>query len=1429
MADQEIIYRGRRIIYDDTKMTADEARADYDEHLASQPQEKLAARDRIVDPSVESEGTLQEFAEGVGSGVTKAVQGVGEVGGIIIDAVFDTNTTRAISQAGDDVREALGLDPVGVAGTIGEVGGQFLLPGGLAVGAVSKISKLGKLEKAIRQQGRGRVAAAGPMPARLTAGQTAKLRAQQAGAALLVDGAVADDGVTTIGDFVEGGPTMTEKDIGLSGRLEAGRRFRNKLRIGGEAGALAAAFPYLLSTTALVAKPGLILTGEMLAPVASGTRGALQKIAEATGNSAAAQYIGNITVPRAITRRAATDPDTTMSDVFEGVKARLRFRGNLTAEAAERRSEIQGFIDRQANNAAYTIKELERETNKIFKGAKTVNLDGFGELSRIEVMNSIYGFMTKDPNFLNSAEVRRAAVRRAARTGEAFDPNNPDHLIEAIPEFARASVLKMRKQIDDLSARIVNSDYGTQNVSQDIRNEIIENFGKYLRRKYRVFDDPDAYFRSDEYAKNRREVLSFLRENPNAARNLYNKIVTQAELGERLADDAPITQRVLTDIVDTFVNRYRNKTGFVEDSEKLSRTARLKMSRDMFRTRRLDEEVLKKLLGEITDPTQAYVRTVGDLAETVALDNFYGFLRNGEIIDGVRVGGRGRIEDGVRVGGDDIIDGNVYESLSLANRADYTELTDTGFGSLTSAGKEAPGESRIFARKPIYRDLTRNTKQYNPVFEFAMTSFLLGKGFSQKVKTVYSPITQIRNVTSAALFAAAQGNIGRGANVFESVHMVLQNIYKTAPEERAAFFRELQELGVVGTQAQLRELENTIKDGLDRVSKNDIDSFGINLGQKKTRGRGGQFLGWVDKKARDFYQGGDDIWKIYNFDFERSKLLNAFGGDLNAAEAFAKSQGAKSLNAYAADIVKNTVPNYERVPQFIEGLRKLPLGNFIAFPAEIIRTSFNTLNRSIDEVQMGARMIKEGRAAGNQALIRQGRSMRDIGKRRLNGFAATTLVAGPAVQETALYLNDLSRDTLDALREIAPPWSKNSTLVPTSVDKDGNITGYVDYSFTNPYDYLRRPVMGIINAINDGKELDLDANTILANAAAQFITEMASPFLEESIITERVADVLFRDGRTRTGYRVFDPGSDSRGEITAKSLQHLFDAFVPTVVSDIGSPQVSPTTGDVDFFVPGRIMTALIGEEGLDKKGNVRQASEEVLRYLTGIGEQKVSAQSSFRYRTYEHNDLAKKPQSNFNRQLRAFGRTVEDPSVVFENYRQENERKLKVYNRGFKLIENMRRLGLDDREIRRFAKEYGFSGYKKIMQGRFEPVNIDTEILNDISAFYRSIGRPFDRRGLQRKLSLMRRGYLRTPLTAEGVEEKRRPVFPIKTSEATTPTTTEVAPAPAAPVEMGAAPILPSVAAPAPTPSGPLTTDLGSLVKDPRTRELVERQRGLG
>ena len=59
----------------------------------------------------------------------------------------------------------------------------------------------------------------------------------------------------------------------------------------------------------------------------------------------------------------------------------------------------------------------------------------------------------------------------------------------------------------------------------------------------------------------------------------------------------------------------------------------------------------------------------------------------------------------------------------------------------------------------------------------------------------------------------------------------------------------------------------------------------------------------------------------------------------------------RQLKEEAADIVRNTVPNYAYVSDTVRALRRLPLGTFMSFPSEILRTTTNIAQRSIKEIK----------------------------------------------------------------------------------------------------------------------------------------------------------------------------------------------------------------------------------------------------------------------------------------------------------------------------------------------------------------------------------------------------------------------------------------------------------------------------------------------
>ena len=74
----------------------------------------------------------------------------------------------------------------------------------------------------------------------------------------------------------------------------------------------------------------------------------------------------------------------------------------------------------------------------------------------------------------------------------------------------------------------------------------------------------------------------------------------------------------------------------------------------------------------------------------------------------------------------------------------------------------------------------------------------------------------------------------------------------------------------------------------------------------------------------------------------RGMTVKRNGIDVTIDENFFKQE--------AADIVRNNIPNYDYVSDFVKSLRKLPIGNFVSFPAEIVRTGTNIVRRGLKEI-----------------------------------------------------------------------------------------------------------------------------------------------------------------------------------------------------------------------------------------------------------------------------------------------------------------------------------------------------------------------------------------------------------------------------------------------------------------------------------------------
>ena len=419
---------------------------------------------------------------------------------------------------------------------------------------------------------------------------------------------------------------------------------------------------------------------------------------------------------------------------------------------------------------------------------------------------------------------------------------------------------------------------------------------------------------------------------------------------------------------------------------------------------------------------------------------------------------------------------------------------------------------------------------------------LYPKGLSQIAKTILSPVTHMRNFISAGAFAAANGifpaaikdvtvEVGGEfltGNPMKIAYQALQTGLKGTRQQNE-LYQKLLKLGVVNSNVKLGDLTRLLED---------VD-FGSTLNSSKGMRALLRPLSRLKSISQDLYTAEDDFWKIFSWAMEKSRIEASFR-NAGVVRGGAFTRGGKELRLTeeflereAADIVKNNIPNYDYVSEFVKGLRKLPLGNFVSFPAEIARTGTNIVRRALREIN------EEIYLPGMKDPIKP---FATTGYTRLFGFT-TTVAAVPAATVAAFQaLYDVTDEEREAIRRYVAQWSKNSTILPIKLE-DGSFK-YIDFSHANAYDTLLRPLQTVVNSVQDGRTDQDGMMDDLMKGVLTSMSEFAQPFISESIWTEAVSDIFMRGGRTRDGFQVYND-EDTPGDKVSKIMAHLVEAQMP--------------------------------------------------------------------------------------------------------------------------------------------------------------------------------------------------------------------------------------------------------------------------------------------
>jgi hypothetical protein len=648
--------------------------------------------------------------------------------------------------------------------------------------------------------------------------------------------------------------------------------------------------------------------------------------------------------------------------------------------------------------------------------------------------------------------------------------------------------------------------------------------------------------------------------------------------------------------------------------------------------------------------------------------------------------------------------------------------------------KEAGALEGSFAREDVHTAIMGTTSDElanTNALRKAYTAFLSVKAASQYGKTVLSGGAQVRNFTSIPFFSMLNGNLGSTGRFVDAVEVSFAGLFD--PKKRilkADSIKELIEEGMMQKGgANLGEIQEIAKlaSGMNadnyfgaasRAVGKFVDKSGIRLAEKAygMTDDAGRVFGYLNEKSRlaqalkiepnafvpiqspknmtrfaDLIESGGGVGKIKPQD-----IINRYGEE--GLERFVRSE--------AGEVAGNTIQNYQRIVPFVSTvIRNSPLGNFVAFPSEIIRNTANAVSRGITEL-----------ASENTAIQK-------IGMRRLTGAVATTSMLPAGLVSLGSALTGVDKEKIDAYkRSFAAPWDRTASLIPIASDKNGNPTQFINFSYMNPYDYLKRPVERVFQEVANGNRNEESNQEIFFQSLGQGLGEFMTPFVDPAFSLQAALEAT--NGETSTGKKIWGV-SDTTGDKTVKGLYHFIDTALPTISpyrlqADMGAKkaqilgaEVTPPTGSLKNF-PRAVFGSTNGkgedEKIIDRMGREIDVAETMVQAFTGLKVIKPQVERTLRYRGFEANDAIRDATNQFNRLLRS--NDPQSAQRILQGYINQNESRFRVLRDIYTAIEDARALGLSDQVIGQQLKEAKVANYRQVMRGVFKPIEASPDLV---------------------------------------------------------------------------------------------------------------------